>query len=364
MIIIVIGIVIGAIVCRLILYRFRNKEWYFYLWLPIAIVSSLWLFNLVPIIGKNYASGMAGGMDIMLDIYRLYFGAPMISVFMGCLISPPKIHALSFKTISRTIAISCSILFLFNLAMKSRKVNFQIIDQFAQPVSAAEFDCHTNNDSFISLIMPFDESNIKAKTDSNGACVVRYYFFQKLYIDKIEKEGYEFKWRRWNAKLHNSNTNEIKINAWKRGDTIPLQKQKLKLDVTTDNQEYFINLTTGKTKKGYDILFIADLKLRMLSFGRHDWIVSIEAIEGGLIITDDDFLYYAPEFGYENKIELKKERNIRSRKLYLKSRNGGVYSALKVNIYNYPDQRGRIKIESISNINGNRNLEWNPNAYR
>lgn len=364
MIVIIFGVIIGAIVCRLVLKRFRNKEWYIYLWLPITMVSSLWLFSLIPIVGKEYVSGMAGGMDIMIDTFRIYIGAPMIAIFMGCLISPPIIRALSFKTLGKAMVVNCLILLLSNLAMKSRKVNFEIIDQFGKPVTAAEFNLHTRNESMIGLVVPINEGRLKANSDSDGACVVRYYFFQKLYIDNIEKDGYEFKWHRWNEKLFRNKIKKININAWKRGGAVPLQKNKIKINLTTDNQEYFVNLTTGTIQNGYDALFVADLIIRMQSFGRRDWTVSMEAIEGGLIIAEDDFLYWAPESGYKRKVELKREHDGRTRRLYLRSRNGSVYSALKVSVYGYPNQKGRIRIDCISNTNGQKNLEWDPSVYR
>ncbi len=195
-----------------------------------------------------------------------------------------------------------------------------------------------------------------------------------LHIEKLEKKGYvegnrsgSFDYAKYKP-IHNPDINNpVIIRMWRKGETEPLIREKTKIRVTGDNREFFTNLISGKTFS--ELTDKADLGIRMEidkpvnNTPRYNWRIIIRAINGGLIETDDIFLYQAPKNGYRQSLDMFFDRTFRwsgdaYRKVYLKSRNGQIYAGLKLTIQAYRRGDGFIEIDSIINPNGSGNLEY------
>jgi len=101
---------------------------------------------------------------------------------------------------------------------------------------------------------------------------------------------------------------------------------------------------------------------------KYDWSFVIQAINGGVIKTDDEFMYQAPEAGYQEKYEFKmsaddpqwKDR-VERMQFYLRTRNGQLYTRIVVTVisnYNYVQENGAFRVEYYANPAGSRNLEY------
>lgn len=98
----------------------------------------------------------------------------------------------------------------------------------------------------------------------------------------------------------------------------------------------------------------------------YDWSFEIEGQGGGLILTQDEFMYSAPANGYQSAYGLKFTANDEhwtdqvERRFFLQSRDGKVYARLVVEVFaNYRD-KAVFSVKYFANPNGSRNLEYDP----
>ncbi len=232
----------------------------------------------------------------------------------------------------------------------------------------------------ISITVSFSLKNktekIELSSDNGGLFSLTGIRGSRLYIDKFEKEGYiegnfsrRFGYGRHTPEIHYPNRdNPVVIRMWKKGETEPLVREETEIIVTGDNREFYTDLISGTTSE--ELTDQADLVIRMKidkpdEENLYNWHISIGAVNGGLIETDDEFLYQAPESGYQQNMNMFFDKTFRwsndaYKKLYLKSRNGKVYAGLKLRILTYHTGKGLIRISSLINPNGSRNLEYDP----
>jgi hypothetical protein len=155
---------------------------------------------------------------------------------------------------------------------------------------------------------------------------------------------------------------------WKKGPTERLIVGSKFYGIAPDGRAYTIDFLQQKKMEeanstGDIIVRIhrpATIPLRT----KYDWSYSIEAINGGILHTDDEFVYLAPESGYQPKYELTMsvtnahwQGGVRGEQFYLKSRNGQVYGSIVVEVI--PDYRDKsvFNVQYHINPSGSRNLE-------
>ena len=99
----------------------------------------------------------------------------------------------------------------------------------------------------------------------------------------------------------------------------------------------------------------------------YPWSFIIDPIDGGILETNDPFLYRAPDSGYEPGYEVimdpaaSKWKDQVKRQFYVKSRGGKVYASVEVTVFpNYDGQMGRFRVNYLANPAGSRNLEYDP----
>lgn len=94
------------------------------------------------------------------------------------------------------------------------------------------------------------------------------------------------------------------------------------------------------------------------------WSVQIEAINGGLVLTDDEYMYLAPDAGYQPAIALTFDpadadwERTKTFKFYLRSDGGKHCARVVLTAGPRPDlDTGLISFSSVINLTGSRNLE-------
>jgi hypothetical protein len=87
-------------------------------------------------------------------------------------------------------------------------------------------------------------------------------------------------------------------------------------------------------------------------------------VDGGIIATNDDFMYRAPEAGYRDKYEFAMPATstnwlpeIDHQQFYVKSRNGQVFGSLEVRVIPDYNDRSVFDVHYAANPSGSRNLE-------
>ena len=99
--------------------------------------------------------------------------------------------------------------------------------------------------------------------------------------------------------------------------------------------------------------------------GKYDWIATIEAVDGGVIASNDEFMYRAPESGYEPKLTISvsaqdpKWSAYKAVAFYLKSQSK--YARVTAEFTtDYDKPKTYFRVEAYINPNGSRNLEYDP----
>lgn len=194
-------------------------------------------------------------------------------------------------------------------------------------------------------------------------------------IDKIQKEGYlvsatvheKTYYYASDEKKYRPNPSVPEVfKIWKQMGAEELIERNLKYKLTTEGRSYGLDLLNGAQAKADAI---TDIRVSMTAPSvikphvKYDWNFVLEAVEGGLIETSDDYMYLAPLDGYVSRIQVSFSAsdanwsdNFRKR-FYVMSRNGSVYARIEILVGVALNGRGYLHIESASNPNSSRNLE-------
>jgi len=222
---------------------------------------------------------------------------------------------------------------------------------------------------------------IARTTDANGLFSVVGERGSLLEIAGMEKRGYEAPkpigrayWY-WAAVAGHKYLPDPQkpetIQLWKRGSVEKLVSSTVSDAAPYDGPGVAFDLLDAKMGGPISDLRVAVSRSpRVLAANedRYDWSFTVNGIDGGVILTSDSFLYLAPLEGYQRSATVTIRRGdpswspMRTVRLYVRSRNGAVYSRVTLTVSTSPDERpSAISIQSYSNPHGSRNLEYDPN---
>ncbi len=187
-------------------------------------------------------------------------------------------------------------------------------------------------------------------------------------IQAIEKQGYQLSpkaERSYGAVTDPSSP--VIFKMWKQGPQKPLVTGQKVFGIIPDGRVYTLDLLQGKKVEGDQT--DGDLRVRIIRQAdakprsKYQWSFSVEAIRGGLLQTEDEFMYLAPESGYESKISMElmpSDTNWTSlvkRQLFLRSRAGRVYGRLQVEVHAIYNDKSACEVNYAVNPDGSRNLQ-------
>ena len=139
--------------------------------------------------------------------------------------------------------------------------------------------------------------------------------------------------------------------------------------IVPDGRSYTVDILNGKKIEGGaagDFKVSIRRPQAVAAGAKYDWGCVIEGIGGGVIETQDEFMYRAPESGYLSHYEVNVSASDpqwsdrAQRRFYLKSRDGRVYARVDVEILaNYQD-KAVFSVKYFANPSGSRNLEYDP----
>lgn len=275
---------------------------------------------------------------------------------------------------------------------REKEVEFwgKVLDQHDEPVVGAEVTATiTTHQIPPSGFKPQPTTIYSATTDANGSFYIKGRQGRGFTIETMAKAGYvlppELQTRRGNLLWYNYDHLDPKGFKPDRGAPVVFRMWKLEqpeklvsgegfYGIVPDGSVYTVDLLTQKHAQGEKP---GDFRVRIsrppnVKWGArgYDWSWQIESIGGGLVETNDEFMYRAPEGGYQPSYEIR----IRSgdapwsdevrRRFFLKSRGGAVYARLEVEVLaNYRD-KAVFSVKYYANPNGSRNLEYDPMAKR
>jgi hypothetical protein len=168
--------------------------------------------------------------------------------------------------------------------------------------------------------------------------------------------------------FHPDPKNPIIFKMWKKGVVESLIVGSKFYGINPDGQPSTIDFVQQKKKNGInlpgDIIVRVERPATIQPRTKYDWSYSIEAVDGGVISTADEFLYRAPMTGYQPKYEFTMSATnanwhseVKNQQFYFKSRNGQVYGAFVVEIIPYYNDKSVFNVQYSVNSSGSRNLE-------
>lgn len=218
-------------------------------------------------------------------------------------------------------------------------------------------------------------------TDKNGVFAVRGFRGLSLHIRKFERDGYAapsykdelflISEKHYGKEAHKAIQDQpVVFKMWTKDKTDhaeDLIRREIKISGPADGREYRVDLTSGSCVTNTGNIYDVSIKVVSASLNanpdtKYDWSFSLSMPDGGLVFTDDPHPFEAPEGGYislvisehssADKIWSRSEK----RRYYIRSRGGALYAMIDVTVYAYRDGKSLVRIDSVANANGSRNL--------
>ena len=217
-------------------------------------------------------------------------------------------------------------------------------------------------------------------TGKNGGFTVRGLRGLSLHIKKLEKDGYvapvygeyfRISGKHFRKDLYNPEADQpVVFKMWPKDiaeHSAELIQKEIRMSCLTDGREYRIDLANGSFVTNTEDIFDVSVKITSASHNsdvepKYDWSFSLSTPDGGLISTDDLHPYEAPEGGYMSPFVSKHSSadkvwsRSEHRRFYVRSRGGTLYAIIDLTIYAYRDGKSLVRIDSVANVRGSRNL--------
>jgi hypothetical protein len=272
----------------------------------------------------------------------------------------------------------------------------KVIDQPGDPVSGAKvsFSVYVNNESLVSQLLTLGYGNVspaeskvtEVQTDEDGLFSVSGVRGEHATVENIEIEGYLFHSRKSNqysrkrpeSFRQTTVENPALFVMWKQGETAALIKSKYRggLDTQKTNEPVIVHFVRFPNNPGY--IDEGDFRITAYGQGRgreernrpirrtYDWWVNIAVVDGGIIRTEDVWLYKTPTEGYKKSLRIEGDSgdpdwdlSIRDMKIYFRSH--GNYGRAKLDIN--AEANGKVGVymrDVLINPAGSTNLEYDP----
>jgi len=272
----------------------------------------------------------------------------------------------------------------------------KVVDQSGDPVPGAKvsFSVYVNNENLVSQLLTLGYGNVapaeskvtEVQTDEQGLFSVSGVRGEHATVENIEKLGYLFHSRKSYQYSRNrpESFRQTTVESpavfvmWKQDETEALIKSKYRggLDTQKTNEPVIVHFVRFPNNPGYNEE--GDFRITAYDQGRgrdernrpirrtYDWWVDIEAVDGGIIRTEDVWLYKAPTEGYKKSLRIEGnssdpdwDLSIRDMKIYFKSH--GNYGSAKLDIN--AEANGKVGVymrDVLINPTGSTNLEYDP----
>lgn len=258
----------------------------------------------------------------------------------------------------------------------------KVIDQHGEPIPDVKVTLGLRTfkepapgvmgDADVSLIRTTNAEGRFEITDAKGSV---------LEMRSLEKPGYEASiksiagraYRYWAHPSEgpyrpNADAPEI-FRMWKKQGAETLLVKSIGRAIPYDGTPTSYDLMTGQPSPNGDVRVTLSRTPRKITWGQthYDWEVTIEALKGGLIVSDEEQMFLAPEDGYQPMFTLRVPADAqdwtdtKEVAAYLRLRDGKFYGRASFGFMVGSDREGTpIKIRSFVNPTGSRNLEYDP----
>jgi hypothetical protein len=259
------------------------------------------------------------------------------------------------------------------------KIYGQVIDQNSNPVPDVKINVtiqqlHANPNA--PLWTDSKGIPVKAQTGEDGRFVIHGTKGSYLHIDSVQKDGYRLSPKTENIygygdvinPHHPDSKTPVIIKMWKLGKPQQLIHHYLSgIGIPVDGQPVQFDLVNGqKVSSGGQLVARLRRNPQVLPprYGRYDWSLELEIPNGGLVANNDEFMYLAPENGYQEtfKFDMPKDADnwttAINQQLYIALENGKCFGSLIVRLNTIHDTPPLgINLDIVINPNGSRSLQ-------
>ncbi len=244
----------------------------------------------------------------------------------------------------------------------------RVLDQDGHPVSGVQIKMNGEH-VFYLISQGIASTNIEmeTQTDADGRFQWTSDKGDMLAVESISKDGYRLSPKAPHSFMPSSGSllDPVIFKMWKMIGKEQLVSGRHVFGIDS-GKTYTLNLINGKKIEGeaegdlrVSIARPADAKPRE----KYQWAFSIEVLGGGFLESNDEFMYLAPESGYEPKIEMQFNPSspawtgVVKKQFFIRSRNGQVYGGVQIEVDSIYNVHSALQIDYAINPNGSRNLQ-------
>lgn len=252
----------------------------------------------------------------------------------------------------------------------------KVIDQDNLPIGGVEIVFQWTDTSF------HGTSKKSVFSKPNGTFELTSVIGKRLGIIQIFKEGYylvqkntktSFEYAAfYEPNYHEPDANNPVVFRLKRQGEVPkaLVVRETLMGITPNGAPQFIDLeTTRKSTLETGDISICIRRIAPKEQKEYDWSASINGTQdAGLIESEDEFMFEAPEDGYQPGYTYKFDqnssdwRNSLRKKYYVRANHGQLFGRLEIEFIPKYQDTAAIHIQFYINPTGSRSLEYPPNA--
>jgi hypothetical protein len=255
----------------------------------------------------------------------------------------------------------------------------KVVDQNDRPLSGAKIKTRIRHWILAAPNTPGGRTKEHVLiSDENGSFILTKENGDALTIAAIEKEGYElskkakrsYSYKGTSEIFTPDSDNPVVFKMWKQQGAEKLIKGDKFYGIIPDGRQYTLNLLYGQKIEGDsskgDLKVTIERPAQITPRTPYDWSFTIEGINGGVIETADEFMYLAPESGYQPKYQFSmnsthpKWSDKTKKQFYLSSRDRKFFGRMEVDVYSSYRDQAVFDVHYFLNTNGSRNLEYDP----
>lgn len=264
---------------------------------------------------------------------------------------------------------------LFQQLVEEQNVPFdfygKVVDQGDQPVPDAKVKLSVRQ----WYVQSLDNLNAEGRSilyeklsDKDGFFNLSEGTGDTLTVESVEKDGYQLSAK--TSRSYGAATSPgspVIFKMWKRGPKETLITGQKVFGIIPDGRVYTLDLLQGKKIEGDRAE--GDLRISIVRpadatpQGKYQWSYKLEGVQGGLIETDDEFMYLAPENGYEPKFATdlapadEAWTPLAKKQFFFRSRYGRIFGRMQVEVNAIYNDKSALEVNYAVNPAGSRNLQ-------
>lgn len=261
---------------------------------------------------------------------------------------------------------------------KNVQVDFwgRVVDQHETPVPGVRVVMRVRHWYFADTGGPASSfPRAEVLSDADGRFQWHGQTGDSLTIEAVERAGYKLSPRAPKAFSYGQSpepftpeqSRPVTIRMWRLAQSEPTVVNRGFFGFIPDGRFYTLDLVKNQKTEGDAPA--GDIRIMISRSGapqpreHYRWALEIAGVDGGVLEATDEFLFEAPEGGYQPSFKLEVDpasaewTSVLRKQFYFRSRGGAVYGAINMTVR--PDYAGEsaIQVESVLNNHGSRNLQ-------